>query len=66
MCNFNRGHPEEHFCEIILNLFQWFRRRRHLKTFLIYRSGDPCIKHSETVCAILVEVIMGNNSVKLF
>ena len=24
--NFSRGHYEEHFCEIILNLEQWFRR----------------------------------------
>ena len=34
LCNFSRGHLEEHFCEIILNLDQWFRRC-HLKTFLI-------------------------------
>ena len=27
MCNFGRGHNGEHFCEIILNLDQWFRRR---------------------------------------
>ena len=26
----------------------------------------PCIKPSETVCAILVEAIMRNDSVKLF
>ena len=25
MCNFSRGHHEGHFCEIILNLDQWFR-----------------------------------------
>ena len=24
MCNFGRGHHEEQFCEIILNLDQWF------------------------------------------
>ena len=29
MCAFfGRGHYEEHFCEIILNLDQWFRRFR--------------------------------------
>ena len=61
-----RGHHEEHICEIISNLDQWFRRRYHLKTFLIYSSGHPCIKLSQTVCAILVEAIMRNNSVKLF
>ena len=26
---------EEHLCEINLNLDHWFRRRGHLKTFLI-------------------------------
>ena len=30
--NFGRGHYEEHFCKIILNLDQWFRC--HLKYFL--------------------------------
>ena len=33
LCNFNRGYPEEQFCEIILNLDQWFRCC--LKIFLI-------------------------------
>ena len=32
LCNFGRGHYEEQFCEIILNLGQWFRCR--LKDFL--------------------------------
>ena len=32
---FGRGTYEEHFCEIILNLDQWFRRRCCLKIFLI-------------------------------
>ena len=27
MCNFVRRHHEKQFCEIILNLDQWFRRR---------------------------------------
>ena len=26
LCNFGRGFDEEQFCEIILNLCQWFRR----------------------------------------
>ena len=26
MCNFGRGHYEEHFCEIILNSDQWFKK----------------------------------------
>ena len=32
--NFGRRHYEEHLCEIILNLDQWFRRGCRLKTFL--------------------------------
>ena len=32
--SFGRGHHEEHFCKIILNLNHWLRRC-HLKTFLI-------------------------------
>ena len=33
LCNFGRGYIEEEFCEIILNLDQWFSRC-HLKVFL--------------------------------
>ena len=32
--HFGKGYYEEQFCEIILNLDQWFRRRCHLKDFL--------------------------------
>ena len=65
LCNFGGGLYEEQFCEIILNLDQWFRRY-HLKTFLISGSGRPFIQRSKTICVILVEVIIRNNSVKLF
>ena len=34
LCNFGRGYPEEQFCEIILNLGQWFRMRCCLKDLL--------------------------------
>ena len=34
LCNIDRGYKEEQFCEIILNLGQWFRRRCLLKDFL--------------------------------
>ena len=34
LCNFCRGYYEEQFCEIILNLGQWFRNRCNLKDFL--------------------------------
>ena len=33
LCNFSEGYFEEQFCEIILNLGQWFKRCR-LKDFL--------------------------------
>ena len=31
LCNFGRGYYEEQFCELILNLGQWFRSRCRLK-----------------------------------
>ena len=34
LCNFGRGYHEEQFCEIILNLDHWFRKRYCLKDFL--------------------------------
>ena len=56
LCNFGRRqHEEQLFCEIILNLDQWFKRCC-LKIF--QRSG--------TICAILVQGMMRNNSMKLF
>ena len=64
--NFGREYQEEQFCEIILNLDQWFWRRCCLKIFLIWSSGGPIVQQSRTICAILVEGIMRNNSVKLF
>ena len=35
LCNFGRGHYKEHFCEIILYMDQWFRRKCRLKIILI-------------------------------
>ena len=66
MCNRVRRHHEEQLCEIILNLDQWFRRRCRLEVFLIGSSGGPFVQWSGTICAILVEGIIRNNSVKLF
>ena len=40
LCNFGRGYQEEQFCEIILNLGQWFRRRYLLKDFLSGHHGE--------------------------
>ena len=34
LCNFGRGYPEEQFCEIIMILGKWIRRRCRLKDFL--------------------------------
>ena len=34
LSNFGKGYYEEQFCEIILNLCQWFRRGCRLKDFL--------------------------------
>ena len=66
LCNFGRRHHEEQFCENILNLDQWFKRRCRLKIFLIWSSGSPFVQRSKTICAIWVEGIMRNNSLKLF
>ena len=40
LCNFGRGHHEEQFCEIILNLDTLFRRCG-LETFRIKSFGGP-------------------------
>ena len=65
LCNFGRGHQEEQFCENILNLDQWLWRCL-LKIFLIWSSCSRFSQRSRTICAILVEGIMRNNSVNLF
>ena len=52
---FQRGHYEEHFYEINLNLDHCFRRCR-LKIF-ISSFGGHFVQWSRTVCAILVEGI---------
>ena len=57
---FDRGCYKEQFCEIILNLGQWFR------IFFIWSSGGPPVQWSKTICAILKEGIMGNIHVKLY
>ena len=53
---------EEQFCEFILNLDLWFRRICRSKILIFVSSGSQ----RRTVCEILVEGIMRNNSVKLF
>ena len=61
LCNFGRRHHEEQFFEIILNLDQWFRRRR-LKIILILSPGGPFVHQSGTFCAILVEGLIRNRA----
>ena len=63
--HFGKGLYEEHLCEIILNLDQWFLRKCHLNTFLIYSSGNHLDWPPGTIWAILAEGIMRNISVKL-
>ena len=66
LCNFGRMHHDEQFCENIVNLDQWFRRKCHVKVFLIWSSGDLPYRWGGTINAILVDGIMRNISMKLF
>ena len=65
LCNFGRGYQEEQFCEIILNLDMWFRKRCHVKDFL---SGAlaALVWWSGTIYAFLVEGIMENQHIVKF
>ena len=65
LCGFVRGYPEEQFCEIILNLGQWFRRGCQLKDFL---SGAlaALVFSGANIYATLKEGIIGNIHVKLY
>ena len=65
LCKFGKGYQEEQFGETLLNLDQWVRRCL-LKILLIWSSGGPFVQQSGTICAILVEGIMRNNSMNLF
>ena len=56
MIIFGRGYHEEHFCKIILNLDQWFRRC--YQKYLL--STGLFVQHSQTICVILVEDIPRN------
>ena len=53
---------EEHFYQIILNFGQT-NRRCLLDS---YNSGGPYARRAEIICAILVEIIMGNSMRKYF
>ena len=48
---FGRGHYEEHFCEIILNLCQWFihsKEEMSSKNISIFGSGGHFVQQSGT------------------
>ena len=45
------------FCEIILKLDQWFRRRCLLTIFVIWSSDGPFGLGSRAICSIYVEGI---------
>ena len=64
LCNIGRRHHEERTCVINLDLDHWFRRKCCLNVFLIWSFGSPLVQRSLTICAILVEGIERNDSVK--
>ena len=50
LCNFCRRYYEEQFCEIILNLGQWFRRRCCLKDLLSGAMAASCSVEQSHLC----------------
>ena len=58
-----RGYYEEHSCDIILNLGQWFRRRCCLKD--LYGALAALLFGGAELCNF-EEGIMGNIHVKLY
>ena len=64
LCNFGRGHHEEQFCKIILNLDQRFRSLEEMSfiRFLILSSGGPLIlqfgrgHYGEQSCEIILNL----------
>ena len=57
---------EEKFCEIILNLGQWFWRRCRLKIFLSGARAAVQFGGAETFVQFIKEGIMGNIHGKLY
>ena len=60
LVNFGRGHNEKYFCEIILILGQWFKRRWRFDICLILSSGVYLVQRRGTVWALLAKGIMRN------
>ena len=46
LCNFGRSHHEQQFCEIILNLYQWFRRCLYSRCLeaLLFCGVEPFVQ----------------------
>ena len=69
LCSFGPGRYEEYFCEIILNYFEFgpvVQMEMLFKDISYLKLWWPFIQWSGTICAILVDGMMRNNSVKLF
>ena len=66
MCKFGKGIPEEQFCESILNLDLWYKRRCCLKDFLSGALAALVFSGAELFMQFFVKDIMRNKSVKLF
>ena len=64
LCNIGRRHHEEQSCKNI-EFGPVVQEEMQLK-FLILSSDSPFVQLSIIICAILVEGIQRNNSVKLF
>ena len=65
LCNIGRRHHEEKPCEIIFEFGPVVQEEMLFKGIFIWSSGSPLIQQSITICAILVEGIQKNYSVKL-
>ena len=50
LCDFGRGYYEEQFCEIILNLGQWFRRRCRLNISYLELWQPSCSVELNHLC----------------
>ena len=66
LCNYGRRYHEEQFCEIILKFGPLVQEIMSFKGISHSISGSHFVQRSVTICAISVEGIMRNSSVKSF
>ena len=64
LCIYGSGHHAEHFCETILNLDQWFKRKCCLRHISYLELPGPLFQFSGIICAIMVKCITRINSEK--